>query len=242
MSSLVFESVRFLNENTKNNTQFTEYNAVLESGEFIRNCNCFISESMIEECGGDRALIEQQAILEGAKFDAILKNFLKEGKDYNGLKKDLNEIIKANDLDAKGLSTGKKGFMHTCKRILQVLYDIDAALFPITGTASTVAAAAAASKANKAAAALGVFGQAMTISVAGVVIRTILSFVISFIINRLLRFAVDTIEFNTLKKDAEAIVDDLERMARNAKDEKEKKKYMDQADKLKESIKKYSKN
>lgn len=208
--------------------------AVSENG-IIKNCACFVSENMILECYGNSELIKQQAILEGAKLNLLLKNFLNEGEDYKGLKKDLKEVINANNLSREDLSTGKKGFMHTCKRILQVLIDINVLLLPAKA-GNTVLRSNVTTLIN------GVF-QTVSIPLTTRIINAILNFVIGFIINRLLRFAVDTIEFNELKKDCESIINDLESMSKKAKKEGNDdlaKKYQNEADHLKESIKKYS--
>ena len=60
-----------------------------ESGVYMKNVGTLVTPEMVMECAFNNNLIREAAILEGAKLDAILKNFLKEGKDYKGLKKDL---------------------------------------------------------------------------------------------------------------------------------------------------------
>ena len=197
------------------------YGAIYEEGTYVKNCEMFVTEQMIAECFGNDDLIRSAAILEGAKLDMALKNFMQEGKDYKGLKKDLRDIVKANNLDDRDLKTGHKGFMHACKRICQVLEDFGA----IFGTATNV-------------------GQIASYAIAGtspvILISAILGTVIGFICNRLFRLLWDTIEFNAIKDDAKSIVSDLRRMAKNTADEKLKKKYESEADRLEEAIKKYS--
>jgi len=197
------------------------YGAIYEEGTYVKDCDIFITEQMIAECFGNEDLIRSSAILEGAKFDLALKNFMKEGKDYKGLKKDLRDIIKANDLDEDKLKTGHKGFMHACKRICQVLEDIGS----ITGPISVVG------------------GAVVPMLIGGnpvALLSAIASAVVSFIISRLFRFLWDTIEFNAIKEDAETIVSDLRRLAKKTEDKKLKDRYNAEADRLEESIKKYS--
>lgn len=156
----------------------------------VRDCSIFISESMIIECFENEELIRQTCMLEGAKFDWGMKNFLKEGEDYKGLKKELKEIIKANDL----------------------------AYIPSAAS----------------------LGKSIATLNPAIIVGSILGFIIGFIINRILRYAWDTAEFNTIKEDAKTIVSDLRRNANKTEDEKLKKKYNDEADRLEEAIKKYS--
>lgn len=133
-------------------------------------------------------LVEQHALLEGAKFDLLMKNFLKEGKDYKGLKADLKEIIDANDLDDSKLASKGKSLLHICKRVLQICYDIGAAI----GTGGTAVSLVAGAVGMLAA---GTGPMALIPIIYGIV-----NFVIAFIINRLIRLLVDHIEFDTVKK------------------------------------------
>lgn len=194
--------------------------AVYNEGEIIKDCSFLITESMIDGCLNNIELVRNCAILEGAKLDMMLSNFMKEGKDYKGLKKDLNEIINANNMDKSELISKGKGFMHICKRILQISQDL--ATVAGTGVIALKVAAAPA--------------------VPGVIIASILGFVIGFISNRLLRYLCDTVEFETIKKDAESIVKDLRSNAKKAEDPDIAKKLNSEADKLEASIKKYSSN
>lgn len=188
----------------------------------MKKCDIFVTEQMVSECFDNDDLVRQAAVLEGAKLDMALKNFMKEGKDYKGLKKDLRDIIKANNLDDDDLKTGKKGFMHACKRIMQVLEDFCA----VAGTASNVGST------------IGYIAMGAN---PAIIIGAIVGTVVGFICNRLFRLLWDTIEFNAVKDDAEDIVSTLRRMAKNTNDPKLKKKYDDEADRLEDSIKKYSK-
>ena len=201
------------------------YGAVYSEGAYIKNCDIFVSEQMVAECFNNEDLIRSAAILEGAKLDIALKNFMKEGKDYKGLKKDLRDIIKANNMDDSDLKTAHNGLMHACKRVLQILSDIESMLM-VPGI-------------------IGFGGKDMVSSFisAGLYrshISIIVTFIVSFIIGRLMRLLCDTIEFKTLKKDAESIIEKLRTMAKDSSNEDLKKKYNTEADRLEESIKKYS--
>lgn len=212
----------------------TRKNMYLE-GAVVENCEIFITDEMVNECYFNIGLIEQAALLEGAKIDIALKNFIDEGEDYKGLKRELKKIIDANNMSKDELKTGKNGFMHTCKRILQILIDIDSIL--TLGLNSGIAATTAIhlSKANKV---LAIFGG--KVSIAGYIIKSIVQIVVLFIINRLLRYAVDAIEFAELKKDAKAIVEDLRTMAKKADSKKDADKFNKEADRLEDAIAKYS--
>lgn len=212
----------------RSNKNIIDIEAIYNEGIIIKDCSYLITESMMIECMNNTDIVRQVAILEGAKLDLQLSNWMKEGKDYKGLKKDLKEIINANNMDKSELASKGKGFMHTCKRILQICCDIDAAFMPGASILSTAAKASVLSAAGAAA------------GIPGVIVLGIIGFVINFIINRLMRLLVDTIEFNTIKKDAEDIVDDLRSKAKTVEDPSAAKKLNSEADKLEKSIKKYS--
>jgi len=199
----------------------------------VKECSGLITPELVIECGGDTEMIRSMALTEGAKIDFLLKNFLKEGEDYRGLKKDLREIIKANDLDESKLTTGHKGFLHVCKRILQVLADIDV---PFMAGQTGVRIAANIKLAKTLAATVG--GK---VSIPAIVVRAIVSFVISFLINRLWRLLYDHIEFSALKKDAEEIKAQLEDNAKKSKNDSVRKHYEKQAERVQDMIDKYSK-
>lgn len=218
---------------------------VYSEGTYFKNCSNLVTEEMIAECCGDRSLIEQSAILEGAKLDLTLKNFLKEGQDYKGLKADLEKVIKANDISNETLKSDGRKFLHICKRILQVMYDISPILgIPVAGAQVATGVAAANVKADAAsvfgvggAAASGIIKTGITVSI----FSAIISYIIGFIINRLIRLLIDTIEFKTIKDDAEDVVRELRLNAKKAKNPKIAKKMESEADRLEESIAKYSK-
>lgn len=213
----MFSNIIFLNENTYSKKNIDPIPSIInENGYCIKNCSVFVTDELIESCMGNDELLKQAALLEGAKIDWVLKNFLKEGEDYKGLKKDLKEIIRANDLDDRHLKTEDEA-MHICKRILQVSQD----LAIINGGVTVVS-------------------YALTLNPA-MILGSIIGFVIGFIINRLLRYSWDTIEFDAIKKDSETIVSDLRRSAKKATEPKIVKKLNNEADRLEEAIEKYSK-
>lgn len=215
-------------------SKYTGY--VYKNGSIIAECDQFVTEKMVLECSMDPVLVEASAILEGAKMDVLLKNFLKEGEDYKGLKKDLNEIIKANNMSDAELKSKGKGFMHICKRILQLDFDIGVALAPVNALRAVKSGIESVNTMNAISAVLG--GASM--SVAPVIIGGIVGTVVGFIINRLLRLLVDTVEFNTIKKDAEKIVAELRLKAKETENEALANKYRSEADRLQKAIDKYS--
>ena len=212
----------------------TRKNMYLE-GAVVENCEIFITDEMVSECHFNVDLIEQAALLEGAKIDIALKNFIDEGEDYKGLKRELKKIIDANNMSKEELQTGKNGFMHVCKRILQILLDISICISTGFEIGTTIAAVANVGQINKV---LALFGG--KVSVASIIIKSIAKLIVGFIINRLLRYAVDAIEFAELKKDAKTIVEDLRTMAKKAESKKDADKFNKEADRLEDAIAKYS--
>ena len=178
--------------------------------------------------------VNQDVILEGAKFDLFLKNYMNEGKDYKGLKKELKTIIDSNNLDSSEIKDNSTEFMHTCKRIIQICTDLETAIIPVgIAVSSTKGAAGLAAK-------LGLTGVTTEL-IPAVIIGGIIAFIITFISNRIFRYIIDIGEFKTIKKDAEDIVKQLRYNAKNTSDKDLAKKYNSEADKLEASIKKYSK-
>lgn len=229
---MIFNYVNFLNESTSSEKKYEvgfelSRNIISESGALIKNCDFAVTDELALEAAFDLTIIEEYALLEGAKLNLKLKNFMDEGADYKGLKKDLKEIIKANNLSDEELRTGKNNFMHICKRVLQVLCDVSVIVGGVYTTSQVLSSIVIA----------GMTGQPVVLL--AMAVPAILGFVIGFIINRLERLLWDTIEFNTIKKDAQDIVKDLREAAK--KNPKMEKKFNDEADRLEESIKKYSK-
>ena len=110
--------------------------------------------------------------------------------------------------------------LHVCKRILQVCYDLDAAIAGVAGTAGAVAIVA---------------------TMPAMLPMYIISFVISFICNRILRYVVDVVEFKNLEGDVNNIISDMRAAAKNCEDEKRAAKLNSAADKLEESLRKHRK-
>ena len=212
----IFDDIKFIGEFT--NSYTTNNRKIISESGIIKDCSCFVTEEMIAECSNDQTLIEQQALLEGAKFSMWINNFLKEGKDYKGLKSELKKVMDANNMSDERLKTGRKGFMHACKRILQILMDINF----VTGGVS------------------GIMALLGSIAIPPLFIGGLLGMIVGIIVNRLIRFAADSAEFDAIKEDSEEIVNQLRSNAKNTKDKKFAKKYNDSADRLEEVIKKYS--
>ena len=221
---MIFDNCVFLNESTNRKTSMdTIVDSILSegaviSGTLINDCRAFLTETMILECSNDRDLIYQNCLLEGAKFDMTMKNFMKEGEDFKGLKKELKEIMKMNDMDDSELQSNVNSPAHVVLRILQILEDLCVVY------------------------SIGVGGTQIILSGFNpiILIGSIIGFAIGFLINRVFRFLWDSIHFNVIKKDCENIVLQLRKMSKDTKDSKLQKKYSDEADRLEAAIEKYS--
>lgn len=97
---------------------------IYENGSIYRDCTDYITEEMIVECLGDPYLVQQSAILEAAKMDWNLKNFLKSGEDYRGLKKELKEVMDANNIKEDEVSSKGSKVIHACLRCVQIICDL----------------------------------------------------------------------------------------------------------------------
>lgn len=197
----------------------------------IHNCDVFITKQMIEECFGSADLVHSSAILEGAKLDLLVTNFMKEGEDYKGLKSELKKVIDANNLNDKELSENTKigELNNACKRVLQICCDV--LLFPMAAHTGTRMAYPI-----KLIKMFGLGSSGTTL-----LINAIIDFVILFMVNRLFRLMVDQIEFQTVKQDAKKTVSYLRDKASEASDEKVSNKLNSEADRLEKAIEKYSK-
>lgn len=166
--------------------------------------------------------LNEDTLLEGAKMSASLKKFMAEGEDYKGLKKELKEVIKMNDMsDAElkdKLKTGRGGVMHVCKRAVQIYLDFVFAFNVGGAIGGTVAAAT-------------MFPL--------LVPQIVISFVVGLFLNRLLRLAADTVEFDAVYKDCKTILEEIESAIDKCKDPKQKKKLQESADKLRKAMNKY---
>lgn len=166
---------------------------------------------------------------EGAKFDWALNNFLKEGKDYKGLKKAMQKVKDATELSDEELMKDPNKYMTFGKRALQVILDILALGVDIFQTVGNFL----------------VYINVMANPFLKFSFKSWLIWMIGFIltklIDRLLRLAVDTAEFKQCKTEAEAMVKLLRDKADKTNDKELKAKYREEADKLKKKIKYYSK-
>ena len=201
-------------------TFIDDIHVVNENALYIKNLDSFVTPSMVESCYGNTELIEQACLLEGAKFDLLLKNFLKEGKDYKGIKGLLKEIAEETNKDKEqikleGKSGGRK-FLHLCKRALQILEDIASKAAGIAASnalANGMSASLGMGKAIGTGAAVG--------GVAGAVVFGLISVIVGVLINRAIRFGADYLEFNQVKEDANKVISDLEDIKSKATDKKE---------------------
>ena len=170
----------------------------------------------------ETVFLEDGTLLEGAKINISLKKFLAEGEDYKGLKKELKEVIKMNDMSddelKDKLKTGRGGVMHVCKRIVQIYLDFVFAFNAGSAIGGSIAAAT-------------MFPVMLP--------YMIISFVVGLFLNRVLRLAADTAEFSAVYKDCKTILDEIEDAKSKCKDPKQKKKLEESADKLRKAMEKY---
>lgn len=170
----------------------------------------------------ETVFLEEGTLLEGAKINVSLKKFLAEGEDYKGLKKELKEVIKMNDMSDKELKdkikTGRGGVMHVCKRIVQICLDLSFAFDAGATIGGSVAIAVQ-------------FPVFLPLAIIG--------YAIILLLNRVLRLAADTIEFDAIYKDCKTILNEIEDAKSKCKDPKQKKKLEESADKLRKAMEKY---
>lgn len=216
----MFENAKFLNESFYD----LNINIVNENDSLIKNCDFIIDDYVIKECFGDRGTIRHCVLYEAAKMDITISNFCKGGKDYKGLKADLKEIIEANNLVDSALKSKSKSLIKVCKRIIQIILDIEATLDKnVTPWAAAFLAAFPG------------------MSIARFIVM-IISIITKFILNRLLRLLVDTGEFKSVKSDAETIISMLREKAKTTDNKSIAANCESDANKLEASIKKYSEN
>lgn len=216
----------FLNNNNNNN--FINENAFL-----FKDYN-FLAEST------NNLLSEDAILLEGAKFDIILKNFIKEGKDYKGLKAVCKDAVMYYNLDVSQLASQSSGFIHFVKRYFQITQDIGAIIVPIAGIGSGVKVVAGMKMVNSFSAAFGVAGVGSG-AIAGGIIFTALITIISYLINRLIRYFIDKAEYRQCVKDAEMIIKNLEILKSKTQNKKEQEKIQNSINRIKDTIEKTSK-
>lgn len=246
-ANLNIDAIDFINTLTEScfpnngNIHLKRDHMILENGEYIHDCSFLINEEMVQEYIYDKNLIETAALLEGAKLDLALKNFLKEGKDYKGLKSDVQKLVDMYDLDDRKLISGRNAAMHLIKRILQVLADIEAAITIGAGIPTVVGTGVATALTFKTAAdaGLAVSTGAVAAGITGAVLYSIVIFIIYFLWNRLWRLIYDSVEFYVIEKDANEVIDELKDLASECKDKKRKKKYEEEAEKLRKKLKEY---
>lgn len=165
-----------------------------------------------------------KSLNEGARFDYYLTNFLKEGGDYKGLKASMKKVIKAVNLSDEEFKQNSNKIINIAKRTIQIILDIICVgVDAIEG-----------------------FGTGMLLVYTGPfnVINWLIwmiGFILTKLVTRVLRLAVDTAEYKSCLKEANQLVEILENKASSIDGEKEREKYNKQIDILKKKIKFYSK-
>lgn len=165
---------------------------------------------------------------EGAKFDWSLNNFLKEGKDYKGLKNAMQKVKDAADLSDEELSKNPNKYMIFGKRALQIILDILAMGIDVFQTIGNFFVY------------INFLVPFAKFSIKGWLIWMI-GFILTKLVDRLLRLTIDTAEFKQCKNEAEDIVKLLRNKAEKTDDKELKAKYREEADRLKKKIRYYSK-
>lgn len=229
---MIYNNPIFINESSfnMNSKKNIPYNVIYENGEFIKNCDMFITDELLEAYQYNKDMVTRAAILEGAKLDLLfrnfIKNFMKEGKDYRGLRSLLNDVAdecsKSGDIIRNEGRTGARKFLHVCKRILQVLIDISAACSMGFSGGMLIGTIAGAFIVGPAALLMGAL--------------QIIAVVINLMINRLLRFAVDCAEYSNATDDARDTIRELEALKTTKTDPKAVKRIDDCIEKIKKKI------
>lgn len=168
------------------------------------------------------------ALNEGAKFDWFLNNFLKEGKDYKGLKKAMSKVQEAVDLSDEELAKDPSKFMEISKRALQIILDILSMSIDVVQAIGNFFVY------------INLIAPFTKFSPKGWLMWMI-GFILTKLVDRLLRLAVDKAEFKHCKTEAEGMVKLLRDKADKTNDRELKAKYREEADRLKKKIKYYSK-
>jgi len=164
---------------------------------------------------------------EGAKFDWFLNNFLQEGNDYRGLKKAMQKVKDSVDLSDEELSKDLNKYMNFGKRAIQIILDILSIGIDVVETIGNFFVY------------INAIAPFAPFSIKGWLLWMI-GFIITKLIDRLLRLAIDTAEFKKCKSEAEDMVKLLRDKADKTDDKELKTKYREEANRLKNRIKYYS--
>jgi len=205
--AIMFENVRFLNDET--------YNNLLE--DFINDMG--LSGNVLYE-----GAVEEPKGLE--KF--IFGKYGGEDSKVKELRSTLKDVIKANELDDSKLRSKGEGFLHTCKRGIQICLDLAGSALA-GGTIGAVTGGTIATI---------MFGGIPAAAFIAVVLKPALRLLIAFICVKLLRLLVDKVEGARAKKDAKDIIKQLRDKASEINDDKMKKSLEEQADKLEKALEK----
>ena len=170
-------------------------------------------------------------LAEGAKFDWFLNNFLKEGHDYKGLKAAMKKVVDAAELSDEELSENPNKYMNFAKRALQIILDIIAVgIDSVSNVGNLFIYANMVVAPASFMASFSPMGWLMWM----------IGFILTKLVDRLLRLAIDKAEFKKCKEEAESIVQLLKDKAAKTDDKDLKEKYLNHAKKLKSRIKYYS--
>lgn len=216
---------------------FTEssLDLAIESGNrpLILDNSIFLTEELIVDCMGDESLIQEAVMVEAAKFDLKLKNYLAEGEDYKGIKKDIRDVLKAQGMSEEDFV--QKGvwrkMLHNLKRFIQVSADIVAAASIAGGIGGSIGGIA-----GGLAAPVKISLGAKALISLKVVLKFAIICTIAFFTSRVLRWIADSAEASQAKKDIKEIIKIARQKASECKNQADKKKFNSIADKMQKKL------
>ena len=163
-------------------------------------------------------------VLERAQYSDTLYNFLREGKDYRGLKRSIQKIVEASNLSDDEIKSDTKNIVRIAKRAIQIILDILSLARDTTDGVIHI---------------VGFVGHLFGgLNIVNWFMWLIGSKIIGLVL-RLLRLAVDTLEYNSCEKEAKQIVKLLKDKAESTDNADLKKQCLQNANKLEKAIIKY---
>lgn len=239
----------------------------ISENTIIKRCGCFVNEKMYYDCIGNNELIKRQAILEGAKLSEWFNKFFKTGKDYEGLRKELREIVYINNLPKDELKTFNNisVYAKTSRKVVNKAFKLLEILGGIMAAGTVVGARAAdrdfdisklESKKNFIKGmdknSLDFFGinpddigkkiESKRLFVTKSILFAIIAFVISFVITKLCKYYYEYNAFDEVEQDCKVIMQDLEIKAKSfdkTGDKESAEHCRKEAKRMKEAIEKY---
>ncbi len=204
----------------------------------ILDNSIFLTEELIADCMGDENLIREAVMLEGAKFDVKLRNFLQEGEDYKGIKKDIREILKAQGMSEEDFI--KKGvwrkILHILKRFVQIVADLYTLIGVPLGVGVDAYHASLGVAAGKAAVAATGGTVATPVAVIIAILIVAIFAALRYFGSRAIRWLADTAELSRAKKDMKEIAKIARQNADSCENPAGRKKFNSIANQLEKKI------